>query len=50
MLWKIGVIHNNMRIYDVHDRGGDMREQSVPKKMTNLMLDQGLLSEARSFG
>ncbi|MAZ22593.1 type II toxin-antitoxin system CcdA family antitoxin [Roseovarius sp.] len=27
-----------------------MRTQSVPKKPTNLSLDQGLLSEARSFG
>ncbi|MDF3856623.1 type II toxin-antitoxin system CcdA family antitoxin [Paracoccus sp. P2] len=27
-----------------------MQTQSVPKKPTNLSLDQGLLSEARSFG
>ena len=27
-----------------------MQTQSVPKKPTNLTLDQGLLSEARSFG
>lgn len=27
-----------------------MQKQSVPKKPTNLSLDQGLLSEARSFG
>jgi antitoxin CcdA len=27
-----------------------MQTQSVPKKLTNLSLDQGLLSEARSFG
>ncbi|MCA0858886.1 type II toxin-antitoxin system CcdA family antitoxin [Phaeobacter italicus] len=27
-----------------------MQSQSVPKKPTNLTLDQGLLSEARSFG
>lgn len=27
-----------------------MQAQSVPKKPTNLTLDQGLLSEARSFG
>jgi antitoxin CcdA len=27
-----------------------MQAQSIPKKPTNLTLDQGLLSEARSFG
>lgn len=27
-----------------------MQTQSAPKKPTNLSLDQGLLSEARSFG
>ncbi len=27
-----------------------MQTQSVPKKPTNLTLDQGLLSEARAFG
>lgn len=27
-----------------------MQAQSVPKKPTNLSLDQGLLSEARAFG
>lgn len=27
-----------------------MQTQSVPKKPTNLSLDQGLVSEARSFG
>jgi antitoxin CcdA len=39
-----------MRIYDAHEEGGPMQTQSVPKKPTNLTLDQGLLSEARAFG
>lgn len=37
-------------MHDAHERGGLMQTQSVPKKPTNLTLDQGLLSEARAFG
>ena len=46
--WRL--ICNHMRIYDAHEKGDLMQAQSAPKKPTNLTLDQGLLSEARSFG